>query len=109
MSVGIRRERFDDPRLVRFADSVQQAFMALGEAFRTGLQVTLSEQSGAGLVRVTHNLGRVAQGFLVLDLRRAAGTTTDVSIYRREGDVSTATALDIYTTGAWESCRVWVY
>lgn len=109
MTVAARRERFDDPRMVRFAESVHESFRALDAPFLQGVLVDLPAQSGAGTVRVTHKLGAVPQGFLVVKLTRGAAVTSDISLYLRTGETLTKTAMDIYTTGAWDGCELWVF
>ena len=109
MSVSIRRERFDDPRLVRFSESVDEAFRARNAPFLQGALVKLEAQSAAGVVRVAHKLGAIPRGFFVVEMTRAAATTSDISLYQRTGETMTSTEMDVYTTGGWDSCSLWVY
>lgn len=108
-AVALRREVFEDIRMTRLQESVAEALRSLNTTFANGVFVDLDAQSGAGVVRLAHKLGRVPQGFLVTKMTRASGTTTDVSVYMRQGETLTSTELDIYTTGAWDSCTVWVF
>lgn len=108
-SLKPRREHISDPQTMRAVDSIHQSFRRLDSSFFTGTFVELATQSGAGTVRVNHKLGRVPQGFIVTKLVRSSSTTSGISIYLRQTEVLNATAMDVYTTGNWKSCTLWVF
>lgn len=96
--------------LESFQTSVLECFAPLYRMpFVRGSEIAVPALTAAGTFGVLHKLGRVPRGYLVLDCKRAAGATGDLSIYSRVGDVRTDSVLTLYGSASFEALTLWVW
>ena len=97
-------------KLESFQTGIQECFAAVyALPFLRGVQTTASPLSAAGVFVVKHALGRAVTGFVVLDVRRAAGATGTLSIYRRAQDANDKNGFTLYGSASFEALTLWVW
>lgn len=96
--------------LESFQSSVLECFAPLYRMpFVRGMEITCPALAAAGTFNVTHKLQRTPRGYLVLDVRRAAGATGALSIYSRVGDARNESTMVLYSSASFEAVTLWVW
>ncbi len=96
-------------RMQRASGKVIQSISAFLEnaEFLNGKLVTVKDV--ANTFEVSHKLGRIPKGFIVVYMERAAGKASDINVFYRTGEAKTTTNLALYISGDAGALSLWIF
>ena len=99
-----------DSALQRWIDQVRAELLRFEHVpFLAGVMCEVPRLAAPAVVTINHGLRRTPRGFFVAYVERASGTTTQIALYQRRGERWDDRTIQLYSTGAFELLRVWVF
>lgn len=102
-------QRFADAAIQLFYEQVRARLVELDRAFYLSGVEAVVPATASGLFVVTHKLGRVPRGWLVLDVTAPAAAVLAPDIFARTGDRRDDLVISLYAAAPFDALRLWVF